>query len=242
MAYNFQSESEVKEFIKNLGIEYRFGCYSEKKAEVCHLLADYLESIDKNYEKAGIVYKTTCDDYKYAKSCSKYATYALLGKGAKKSDFKAAYGYFDKGCELGDPTSCFHQGLLLITRNEEQGIAQNPIKGMALLEKSCNAEHSNACYYLSGMYIAGVRKSPKDTSSDKIEYAVAKDMKQAFKFALKGCELGNMYSCANLSQMYAKGDGVEKNPELAAKYRKIATDMQEDIQGGKTLSFQEGLT
>jgi hypothetical protein len=33
MAYNFQSESEVKEFIKNLGIEYRFGCYSEKKAE-----------------------------------------------------------------------------------------------------------------------------------------------------------------------------------------------------------------
>lgn len=36
--------------------------------------------------------------------------------------------------------------------------------------------------------------------------------------------------------------GVAKNPELAAKYRKIATEMQEDIQGGKTLSFQEGLT
>jgi hypothetical protein len=55
---------------------------------VCHLLADYLESIDKNYEKASLVYKTTCDDYKYAKSCSKYATYALLGKGAKNQTSK----------------------------------------------------------------------------------------------------------------------------------------------------------
>lgn len=33
MAYNFKSESEVKEYINNLGIEYRFGCYSEKKPE-----------------------------------------------------------------------------------------------------------------------------------------------------------------------------------------------------------------
>ncbi|XP_063930435.1 cytochrome c oxidase assembly factor 7 homolog isoform X2 [Zophobas morio] len=240
MDYN---EPETKEFVKSLGIKYRIGCYREKRPEVCHLLADYLESIDKNYEKAGIVYKNTCDDYKYAKSCSKYATYALLGKGSQKSDFKAAYSYFDKGCELGDPTSCFHQGLLLITRNEQQGIAQNPIKGMSLLEKSCLAEHSNACYYLSGMYIAGVKRHQDKSEKDaKPEVLVATDMKKAFQFALKGCELGNMYSCANLSQMYAKGDGVEKNPELAAKYRKIATDMQEDIQGGKTLSFQEGLS
>ena len=33
MAYDFKDEGEVKEFIKNLGIEYRFGCYSEKKPE-----------------------------------------------------------------------------------------------------------------------------------------------------------------------------------------------------------------
>lgn len=33
MAYNLKSESEVKEYVKNLGIEYRFGCYSEKKPD-----------------------------------------------------------------------------------------------------------------------------------------------------------------------------------------------------------------
>jgi cytochrome c oxidase assembly factor 7 len=115
---------------------------------VCHLLADYLESIDKNYEKASLVYKTTCDDYKYAKSCSKYATYALLGKGAKKSDFKAAYSYFDKGCDLGDPKSCFHQGLLLITRNEQQGIAQDPMKvGSISLCVPIDHLHLRGCHF-----------------------------------------------------------------------------------------------
>lgn len=33
MAVNFKTESEVQEYLKNLGIEYRFGCYSEKKPE-----------------------------------------------------------------------------------------------------------------------------------------------------------------------------------------------------------------
>lgn len=32
-AFDLKSESEVKEYLNNLGIEYRFGCYSEKKPE-----------------------------------------------------------------------------------------------------------------------------------------------------------------------------------------------------------------
>lgn len=30
MSYDFKKEEDVKEYIKNLGIEYRFGCFSEK--------------------------------------------------------------------------------------------------------------------------------------------------------------------------------------------------------------------
>lgn len=33
MAYNLKSEEEVKEFLKNLYIEYKFGCLSEKRPE-----------------------------------------------------------------------------------------------------------------------------------------------------------------------------------------------------------------
>ncbi len=33
MAFDFQKEADVKEYLKNLGIEYRYGCYSEQKPE-----------------------------------------------------------------------------------------------------------------------------------------------------------------------------------------------------------------
>lgn len=33
MAYDLKKESDVKEYIDKLGVEYRFGCYSEKKPE-----------------------------------------------------------------------------------------------------------------------------------------------------------------------------------------------------------------
>ncbi len=33
MAFNLKDEAEVKEYLENLGTEYRFGCYHEKKPE-----------------------------------------------------------------------------------------------------------------------------------------------------------------------------------------------------------------
>ena len=33
MAMDFKSETDVKDYVERLGIEYRFGCYSEKKPE-----------------------------------------------------------------------------------------------------------------------------------------------------------------------------------------------------------------
>lgn len=33
MAYDLKKESDVKEYVDKLGVEYRFGCYSEKKPE-----------------------------------------------------------------------------------------------------------------------------------------------------------------------------------------------------------------
>lgn len=87
-----------------------------------------MEAIKKDYEKAAKVYRANCDDYKYGKSCLKYATYSFLGKGSKKSDFKVAYDYFEKGCNLNQPDSCLHQGLLLITKHERVDWKQDVLK------------------------------------------------------------------------------------------------------------------
>lgn len=58
-------------------------------------------------------------------------------------------------------------------------------------------------------------------------------MKQGFEYSKKACELGNCYACANLSQMYKKGEGVEKDEELAQKYRLQAKELHSEMKEGR---------
>ncbi|KAH8386741.1 hypothetical protein KR093_002378 [Drosophila rubida] len=265
MAYDLKKESDVKEYVEKLGVEYRFGCYSEKKPEVCHLLGDYLEGIKKDFEKASKVYKSTCDDYGYAKSCYKYGNYSFLGKGksGSKGEPRVAYQYYEKGCNLNDSDACLHSGLLLVSRSMPKEIDRDVPKGLQFLTKSCDMNNATACFYLSGMHISGVQKKPEDVAATTTtttpaaaaaaggktvavikdtDYIVLKDMKKAFQFAYKACELRNMYACANLSQMYARGDGIEKNEKEAEKYKKLALEMQDEVKKQQeTLSFQQGV-
>lgn len=130
----------------------------------------------------------------------------------------------------------------------------NPFQGLEFLTKSCDMNNATACFYLSGMHISGVQKkaeefnphAPQAEAAQKSvkdsEYIVQKDMKKAFEFAYKACELRNMYACANLSQMYARGDGTEKNDKEAEKYKNLAIEMQDEIKKQQqTLQFQQGL-
>lgn len=65
-------------------------------------------------------------------------------------------------------------------------------------------------------------------------------MQKAFTFAYKACELRNMYACANLSQMYSRGEGTEKSEEKAEKFKKMALDMQDEVKNNKShLAFQQ---
>ena len=57
-----------------------------------------------------------------------------------------------------------------------------------------------------------------------------KDMSKAFEYTNKACELGNIFACANLSQMYKRGEGVEKNEELADKLRAKTKEMEQQLQ------------
>ena len=41
-------------------------------------------------------------------------------------------------------------------------------------------------------------------------------------FIVSGCDLGDAYSCGNLSVMYKKGDGVEMNEDMAKHYKRKA--------------------
>lgn len=273
MAMDFKSETDVKDYVERLGIEYRFGCYSEKKPEgeieirinsvtkkmitknilVCHLLGDYLESIKKDFEKASKVYRSNCDDYGYGKSCLKFGHYSFLGKGKAssndKGDPKQAHKYYERGCDLKDGDCCLHSGLLMVSKSMSNCVERDVAKGFESLTKSCKMDNATACFYISGMHISGVLKTDrpgnppaKDEKIDPSEYIVQKDMKKAFDYAARACELNNMYACANLSQMYQRGDGTDKNDKKAEQFKKKALEMQEALKKQQAeLKFQQGL-
>lgn len=230
MAFDLKDESQVKEFIDNLGIEYRFGCYKERKPEVCHLLGDYLESIKKDYIKAGKIYKSNCEDYNFGRSCYKFGTYKLLGRGSQEVDCDVAYEYYHKACELGVSEACQNAGLMCLGNGTHTRSVKDHRKGLELLEKGCEGNNPFCCYYIGGVYIPGIP-----------EASIEKDMNKARRYSEKGCELGNIYACANVSQMYRRGDGVAKDEEKAEKYKKRALELQDElVKQQQTLTFQQG--
>lgn len=80
------------------------------------------------------------------------------------------------------------------------------------------------------------------TATTAKDFIIEKDMVKAFGFAYKACELKNMYACANLSQMYARGEGTAKDEANAEKYRKIAIEMQDEVKNAHgQLTFQQGI-
>lgn len=66
------------------------------------------------------------------------------------------------------------------------------MKAHELFKTGCDLKSAMSCFYLSGMYISGVGD------------LLPKDMAKAFEYSNMACELGNVYACANLSQMYQK--------------------------------------
>jgi hypothetical protein len=71
-------------------------------------------------------------------------------------------------------------------------------------------------FQLSAWYLVGSPLIPKDLS-------------KAYEYGKKACDLGNCYSCANLSQMYKKGDGVQQDDKMAEQYRDKAKDLYDQM-------------
>jgi len=219
---DLKDPEEVKEYLDNLGIEYRFACYQEKDPKACHMLGDYLEGIKKDFIKALRIYTTNCNEYKNGHSCHKVGGYKYIGKACKK-DADEAYDYFKKGCDLGHHASCMNAGLLDMANPDSQSYerttAPNPDLARSYYKQACEkGELAEACHRYSAIFIKG------------LQGVCEKDMTEAFKYSKKACELGNMAGCNNVSMMYAKGEGVDKDPVASKEYGYIAAEMMAQLR------------
>jgi cytochrome c oxidase assembly factor 7 len=103
-------------------------------------------------------------------------------------------------------------------------------KGLELLDKGCKGNDNLCCYYIGSLYITGIK-----------EANIQKDMNKARRYSEKGCELGNIHACVNVSQMYQRGDGVAKDEEKGEMYKKRALELQDElVKQQQTLTFQQG--
>src|SRR6218665_2294818 len=77
-----ERDEEMEAYIKNIGIEYRYSCYSEKDPVGCNLLGEYLRQMKNDHANANKVFKMNCDEKSFGRSCASYARNLLFGVGS----------------------------------------------------------------------------------------------------------------------------------------------------------------
>jgi len=221
-------EDEVKEYLNNLGMEYRFGCYSEKKPQACQLLGEFMESISKDRVNAFQVFESNCINNNHPPSCNKAGHYKIVGQSDIEPDPDLGYKYLTQGCDGNFSKSCFLAGMFhKLKFPQEIKTEQNERTATTLFEKACDLDHPQGCF----QYGTALVKPGVDQNYTK-----------ALKAFEKSCETGHMSACHNLSVMYRKGDGVAQDSALAEQFMHKAQDIHDQMtKERERIKFQEGV-
>ncbi|KAL6734995.1 hypothetical protein Aduo_005478 [Ancylostoma duodenale] len=226
-------QEERREYVKNIGIEYRYGCYEEKRADSCHLLAEYMEALEQNFKAAYTLFKQNCEERKYPKSCYKYGMYLLAGKECTP-DLTKMIEPMEIACEANLKQGCRY--LSLVHWNGEKHRPADSKKAEKYMKKACELEDGEACWLLSTWYMgnkekfrAGPRGEVKELDRSLLG-SLDRDMYKALEYGIKACEQDIPQSCANVARMYKLGDGIEQNLDEAKKYVDKAREIMESLK------------
>ena len=134
--------------------------------------------------------------------------------------------YFVKACEYGFARGCSNAGILYL---EGKRTKKDYEKGLKYMTLACEQGQAEACSVLGTGYL--LRK-----------YGLDRDLDKATELMKKGCELGSLAGCGNLSRMYRTGDGVERNDALAHRYMELAKKVRALKDGTNTPGIKLGRT
>uniref|UniRef100_A0A915KMI5 Cytochrome c oxidase assembly factor 7 n=1 Tax=Romanomermis culicivorax TaxID=13658 RepID=A0A915KMI5_ROMCU len=222
MTLNFKREEEVKDYLANLLLEYKFSCLSEKNQEGCDLLGTYYEQILKDLPRAMQVWERNCDERNFPTSCRKFANYLMRGSGGYKKDRARALTLFSKACQKDDAKSCYYKGCLayLGTKNQPKDI--NIF--LASLAKACDLNDENSCHILHKSYYLGVE--------------IPCNAEKAYKYATIMCDKYHDFeACGNVADFLIKGYGVEKDEKKSDAYRAKAEDLFKDLKNNQSTDY-----
>lgn len=224
--YDLRDENQVKEYLKNVLVEYQFSCFKEKDPTGCHRLGYFHGYVDKDkpdaIDNAKRVFKMNCEENKFGQSCDSLAAIYLNEKKYvfQKEARDDILKYFQKACEYGYYTACKNVGVLMLEKHVLWEDYHDTKKGREYLHLACEKKNVGACYILQRLLS---KRAPE----------------KAIDYAVKGCELDDIKSCQTAYQMYLKGIGIEKDSKKAQFYKEkmeyifrnhIATKPDESIR------------
>ena len=92
-----------------------------------------------------------------------------------------------------------------------------------MFRKACDeGDNAEACHRYSALFINGIENVCEKNMSVAFKYSLKVSLEQSvlvwqrIVIHIQACELGNLGGCVNVSRMYSKGEGTDKNP-VAAK-------------------------
>ncbi|CAK5011673.1 unnamed protein product [Meloidogyne enterolobii] len=235
-------QKERAEYVQNIGIEYRYGCYEEKQPESCQLLGEYFEAIEKKYDEAFKLFAENCEKRKWPRSCYKYATYCLAGKATEPS-YEKAFPPLEIACNGNIPKACKRLSQLYWMAASAPNNQPNTSKAVELMKKSCELEDYQSCWTLSNWYLGPDAKFAKIKTKRGITRetnigetgSIEKDANKALEYGLIACDNGNVLeACSNVARMYYIGDGIPKDIEKAKHYKERAKELKLMLRKGWT--------
>lgn len=102
-------------------------------------------------------------------------------------------------CKAGAERAC---GVLAHMYLDGNGVQADPSRGWQLWRESCDRGYQRACVDLG----VGVQKGMAGSAADPA---------RAAKLYRQGCDAGEVLGCENLANLYAMGNGVEKDESCA---------------------------
>ena len=156
---------------------------------------------DLDHQQAAIeMYHKGCD-LGYGGGCDLLGKAYLDGTPPLQHDRAVARGFFDRGCDLGHMSACFHLARTIDDRT----------RARTLIERACDGGYTLACETLAGFYLSGPHK----------------DEARALELLQDACDQGNDRACAKRLQAGRRArmcpiprGGLLLRPSLRAGHRR----------------------
>lgn len=160
----------------------------------CAGLGDKLRRSKSTWEAAYDAWNKACDTGE-AGACTDLGRFVEQKHEPAWPGEQPATSYLERGCENGDAAGCYW-----LAERDLPKKGDPPEPAYVLLDRSCADDHGLACAALAQVHLE------RDTNFDD---EIAADHLQ------NACDNGHFESCRELSTMYLRGRGVEKDNEIA---------------------------